>query len=110
MAVAELNPSITYWVRGEPDARSDATDALVIPLQARVRDPLWFLTRQWQLGEFQGANAGSPAFVALSELRGGMTAWSVDGQATTTPLVNAPLEYQCAREPFTPDLATRVEL
>jgi hypothetical protein len=110
MAIAVLQPSITYWVRGEPDARSDATDALVVPLQARVRDPLWFLTRQWQLGEFQGANGGSPAFVAVSELRGQMTGWSVQGQSTTTPIGNTPLEYQCAREPFTPDLATRVEL
>ena len=102
--------SITYWARGEPDPRSDATDAIVEPLQARVRDPMWFLTRQWQLGEFQGADAGSPAFVALSELRGQLTAWSVAGQTSATPLTSAPLEYQCAREPFTPDVATRVEL
>ncbi|MEO6407392.1 MAG: hypothetical protein ABIO45_01395 [Burkholderiaceae bacterium] len=27
---------------------------------ARVFDPLWFLARQWQLGEFQAEDAGSP--------------------------------------------------
>ena len=29
-------------------------------LAARIHDPLWFLARQWQLGEFQGDDAGSP--------------------------------------------------
>ncbi len=30
-------------------------------LQARMHDPLWLLARQWQFGEFNGADAGSPA-------------------------------------------------
>lgn len=30
-------------------------------LQARIHDPLWMLGRQWQFGEFNGADAGSPA-------------------------------------------------
>jgi hypothetical protein len=29
-------------------------------LRAEVRDPLWFLTRQWQFGEVEGDDAGSP--------------------------------------------------
>jgi len=29
-------------------------------LQARIHDPLWMLGRQWQFGEFNGADAGSP--------------------------------------------------
>jgi hypothetical protein len=29
-------------------------------LQARIYDPLWLLARQWQLGEFQGEDNGSP--------------------------------------------------
>lgn len=51
-------PSITWWNRVKPRPR---TDDLTQPLQARLRDPLWLLTRQWQLGEFLGADAGSPA-------------------------------------------------
>ena len=31
--------------------------------QAQIRDPLWFLARQWQMGEFQGEDAGSPYWV-----------------------------------------------
>lgn len=29
-------------------------------LRARVADPVWFITRQWQLGELQGEDASSP--------------------------------------------------
>jgi len=32
-------------------------------LAARVHDPLWFLARQWQFGEFRHENAASPAWV-----------------------------------------------
>jgi hypothetical protein len=109
IATRLVGPSMTYWVRGEPDPRSDATDALVEPLQARVRDPLWFLTRQWQLGEFEGADSGSPAYVALTERTGRLSAWAA-GTGPSTALGSAPLEPQTERESFTPDLATRVEL
>jgi hypothetical protein len=34
-------------------------------LRARVADPVWFLTRQWQLGEHQGEDASSPVTVAV---------------------------------------------
>ena len=40
------------------------------PLQAgfgaEVADPVWFLGRQWQLGEHQGANAASPVRVEVT--------------------------------------------
>lgn len=32
-------------------------------LQARVADPLWLMTRQWQVGEFSGEDAASPVGV-----------------------------------------------
>jgi hypothetical protein len=32
-------------------------------LRARVADPVWFLTRQWELGEHQGEDASSPVVV-----------------------------------------------
>ena len=32
-------------------------------LRARVADPVWFLTRQWQLGELQGEDASTPVVV-----------------------------------------------
>ncbi len=34
-------------------------------LQARIHDPLWLLARQWQLGEFQGEDGGSPVSATM---------------------------------------------
>jgi len=47
---------LNFGSRIEPRTRkSDLTDAL----RFRVYDPLWMLTRQWQLGEFRGNSAGT---------------------------------------------------
>ena len=50
-------PSITSWMRLEPRSRNAE---MKTSLQARIYDPLWLLARQWQLGEFQGEDNGSP--------------------------------------------------
>src|SRR5690349_9117906 len=50
-------PSITTWMRLEPRSRDDEMST---GLQARIYDPLWLLARQWQLGEFDGEDNGSP--------------------------------------------------
>jgi hypothetical protein len=34
-------------------------------LEARVADPLWMLSRQWQVGEFRGDDAAQPAAVRI---------------------------------------------
>lgn len=54
--------SITSWSRLEPqgtDADSGTSSS------ARVFDPLWFMARQWQMGEFQGEDAGTPIQVRV---------------------------------------------
>lgn len=49
--------SITSWMRLQPLSRNaEMTNSL----QAKIYDPLWLLARQWQLGEFQGEDNGSP--------------------------------------------------
>jgi len=50
-------PSVTSWLRLEPRNRDAEMNT---SLQARIYDPLWMLTRQWQFGEFQGEDNGSP--------------------------------------------------
>lgn len=50
-------PSITSWMRLEPRTRDAEMSS---SLQARIYDPLWLLARQWQFGEFQGEDNGSP--------------------------------------------------
>jgi hypothetical protein len=56
-------PTTLMWNRleGRP-RRVDFTRAL----KAEVRDPLWLLTRQWQLGEFIGEDAGSPVAAKIA--------------------------------------------
>src|SRR5579871_4020311 len=98
--------SITWWNRVEPRPR---TADISSPLQAKVRDALWMLTRQWQFGEFTGLDSGSPAWVQLTERVGALTSW-IGPNGASVPLAAAPLEHQLEAEPFTPDLATRVEL
>ena len=54
---APTTSSITSWTRLEPQC----TDAdMGTSSSARVFDPLWMLTRQWQMGEFQAEDAGTP--------------------------------------------------
>ena len=54
-----LFPTVTLWNRLEGRPRRDDFDRA---LKAEVRDALWMLTKQWQIGEFQADDAGSPLF------------------------------------------------
>ncbi len=83
-------PSITSWTRLEPQPR-DTT--LTRSLQAQVRDPLWMLARQWQLGEFEGNDAGSPVQATmgietqpLTGYRPGLSGGKVQPYTATPPL------------------------
>jgi hypothetical protein len=55
-------PAITVWNRLEGRPRADNFERA---LRAEVRDALWMLTRQWQMGEFRGEDAGSPFFAKV---------------------------------------------
>lgn len=55
-------PVVTMWNRLEGRPRTNNFDRA---LKAEVRDPLWMLTRQWQMGEFQGDDAGTPIFAKI---------------------------------------------
>ncbi|MGI8329752.1 hypothetical protein ACRYCC_07280 [Actinomadura scrupuli] len=57
------HPTVGLWNRLEGRPRTADFDRA---LRAEVRDPLWLLTRQWQLGEFRGADAGSPVTATYS--------------------------------------------
>lgn len=50
-------PSITSWSRIEPAGPGNDVAA---GLAARTADPLWLLARQWQVGEFQAEDGGTP--------------------------------------------------
>lgn len=87
-------PSFTYWSRLEPRPR---TASLTDALAARIRDPAWMLTRQWQLGEYEGEDAASLAYVTVTRRLGRVTAWRT-GDNDPVPLTDAPLESQVVAE------------
>ncbi|HSS76706.1 MAG TPA: hypothetical protein VLV54_08160 [Thermoanaerobaculia bacterium] len=100
--------SITYWHRLEPRPRSEHD---ILPsLAARVRDPLWMLTRQWQMGELQGEDAASPAWMRTSTRTAPFTGWRIEGQPTQPLTGEIPLEDLVETEAFGEDLALRVEI
>jgi hypothetical protein len=107
----ELCPmsSITFWARLEPDPRSAAIEK---SLAAPIRDPVWMLARQWQVGEFLGEDAASPAYVKLIARQAPFLKWRVKQAPLSEeqPLAG-PLEPLIEREPFSAsDLSIRVEL
>ena len=51
------HPGVTLWNRLEGRPRAERFDRA---LRAEVRDALWMLAKQWQVGEFRGDDAGSP--------------------------------------------------
>lgn len=68
-------------------------------LKAEVRDPLWMLTRQWQLGEFQGEDAGSPVTARISYRHHALDRVALSNDATIAfDAVTMPLEAYVERE------------
>src|SRR5947208_3278843 len=94
-------PSITSWMRLEPRSRdAEMKDSL----QARIYDPLWLLARQWQLGEFQGEDNGSPIMARWRGEAAPITRYHAGAIAPNTPVDGArydartPLETTVERE------------
>jgi hypothetical protein len=63
LALAEKShPTVMMWNRLEGRPRTLNFDRA---LRAEVRDPLWMLSKQWQMGEFKGEDAGAPVFAKV---------------------------------------------
>jgi len=94
---ARLHPAITRWNRLEGRPRTHNFDRA---LRAEVRDALWMLSRQWQMGEFQGDDAGSPMLA-----RACIDVMTIDRfQAGSKPVedlpLKEPLEAKVERRPL----------
>jgi hypothetical protein len=92
-------PSITIWDRIEPRCRAnDPTPGL----EARVHDPLWLLARQWQVGEFEARDAGSPVVASVQSCTAPLDRFSVAGQAAEAYDGVQPIETLVEREAARP--------
>jgi hypothetical protein len=78
--------SITSWMRLQPLSRNAEMKA---SLQAGIYDPLWLLARQWQLGEFQGEDNGSP-IMARWRSEGAMLSRYFSGAIKSNTIADAP--------------------
>ena len=88
-------PSITSWMRLEPRSRNAEMST---SLQARIYDPLWLLARQWQLGEFQGEDYGSPVTARWRGESARLTRYH-SGDIAPNTRVDAP-RYDASRLPL----------
>src|SRR5688572_12400479 len=75
-------------------------------IAACVADPLWFLARQWQVGEFRGEDAASPVLVEADVAAAPIVKyWTQDANGTRHTAgreqLGAPLEALVEREPIT---------
>jgi hypothetical protein len=100
------------WTRLEPQGTTGDPRPGV---EARVHDPLWLLGRQWQLGEFEGEDAGTPLTVRVVSRTTAVDRWAPAGEGEGRPIGRAPqdlIEPFIEREPGTaqsPGLRPRAE-
>src|SRR5687767_13171892 len=96
-ALAEMQlPSVTQWNRLEGRPRTQAFDR---SLRAEVRDGLWMLARQWQMGELLADDAGAPVLAQMRMDYSRLTKVRL-GPDPVEPLVDPlPLETRAERLP-----------
>jgi hypothetical protein len=99
-----LFPSVTTWNRLEARPRTQNFDRA---LRAEVRDALWMLTKQWQMGEFHGSDAGSPVFAKLKIDTTRLTKYRPDGRPTQPFDYGLPFETKVEHRPVAFTLAGR---
>ncbi|HTY30752.1 hypothetical protein [Mycobacterium sp.] len=98
-------PTITRWNRIEGRPRTTSFDRA---LRAEVRDALWMLTKQWQMGEFRGSDAGSPVFAKLDITTTRLTKYQPGSHSTIAFPNDIPLETVVERRPISTTVANRV--
>jgi hypothetical protein len=84
-------PTITMWNRLEGRTRTHDFNAV---LKAAIRDPLWMLTKQWQVGEFKADDAGSPVFAKINMSTSRLEGYQAGKNAAQTFDYGVPLEAQ----------------
>lgn len=82
-------PTVVLWNRLEGRPRTHDFDRA---LKAEVRDALWMLTKQWQMGEFNGDDAGSPVFAKAHIATTSITKYKAGGHEVQSYDQHVPFE------------------
>ncbi len=100
-------PAVVTWNRLEARPR---TADFSRSLRAEIRDALWMLSRQWQVGEFKGEDAGSAILVKVGMETTRITRYAVSGQPAVAFDQTLPLETRVEREVVPVDALMRLEM
>ncbi|MEP7343630.1 MAG: hypothetical protein ABI877_00125 [Gemmatimonadaceae bacterium] len=100
-------PSITAFNRLEASPR---TTDFSRSLRAEVRDPLWMLTRQWQMGEFKGEDAATPVGARILALQQPADRVVFGKNTIRSYDEGIPIETRIERETLRVDLGFALEL
>jgi len=92
-----LRPTIMMWNRLECRPRTKDFDRA---LQAEVRDALWMLTKQWQMGEFKAHDAGSSVMAKMHMTTTRLTKYQASGHTSQLFNKDVPLEAQVEHRPI----------
>ena len=95
------------WNRLELRTRSEQFDA---NLRNTFHDPYWTLCRQWQTGEFEASDNGSPAEVRVRWQHYPLKQLSLAGSPPTPLADQQPLEAKVERTRIEPGLPLRLEM
>ena len=102
-----LTPALTSYNRLEGRPRTERFDRA---LRAEVRDALWMLSRQWQMGEFAGDDAGSPVTARVHMSAAPITGLRLGDGAEQPFAATAPLDARVEARPLAPGLDLRLVL
>src|SRR5919109_4597252 len=105
LGLRDPRPLIRSWNRLEGRPRDPDFQR---SLRAEVRDPLWFLTRQWQYGEFEGEDAGSPIDARIAYETAALDFYEVDNHRLPYD-PGTPLEVRVERESIVFDLTLHMQ-
>ena len=91
------HPAITRWnsVDGRP-----RTHDFERALRAEVRDALWMISKQWQMGEFRGEDAGSPVLARMCLDTSTIDRYQAAGGGVEEVDLSQPLEVRVERRPL----------
>ncbi|KIC44233.1 hypothetical protein RA28_14815 [Ruegeria sp. ANG-S4] len=89
-------PTIVLWNRLEGRPRTHDFDRA---LKAEIRDPLWMLCKQWQMGEFRGDDAGSPVTAKIHAETTELTKYKAANDPVEAFPDDVPLEARVERRP-----------
>lgn len=96
-AAKRVIPTITLWNRLEGRPR---THDFKRALAAEIRDPLFMLTKQWQMGEFRGDDAGSPITAKVHIETTELTKYQPAGHPAESFDDDVPLEAKVEQRPI----------